>query len=114
LRLGKAGELLRPEVFQVKQLADLPAGRFGDHQRVRRGQGLQPSGKVRRLADDPALLRCAFADQIADHGEPGGDAKPHAQIFALRQPADRSDHREGRAHRPLGIVLMGPRISKIN
>src|SRR5262249_23483453 len=26
LRLGKAGKLLRPEVFQIKQLADLPAG----------------------------------------------------------------------------------------
>ena len=27
-----------------------------------------------------ALLRGALADQIADHGEPGGDAEPHAQI----------------------------------
>jgi hypothetical protein len=95
-----------PQVFQIKQLANLPAGRFRDHQRIRRGQGLQPSGKVRRLADDTALLRCALADQIADHGEPGGDAKPHTQIFPRRQPADRFDHREGGAHRLLGIVLI--------
>ena len=114
MRLGKAGKLLRPEVFQIKQLADLPAGRFGDHQRVRRGQGLQPSGKVRRLADDPALLRCALADQIADHGQPGGDAEPHTQVFARRQPADRFDHRESGVHRPLGIVLMRLRISEID
>ena len=105
---------MRPEVFQIEQLADLPAGRFGDDQRVRRGQGLQPSGKVRRLADDPALLRGALADQIADHGQPGGDAEPHAQIFARRQSADRFDHREAGAHRPLGIVLMRLRIAEID
>src|SRR5262249_60657863 len=70
--------------------------------------------EVRRLADDPALLLCALADQIADHGQPGGDAEPHAQIFARPQPADRFDHRESGAHRPLGIVLMCLRISKIN
>jgi len=89
-------------------------GRCGDHQRVRRGQGLQPSGKVRRPADDPALLRCALADQIADHGQPGGDAEPYTQSFARRQPADRFDHREAGVHRPLGIVLMRLRISEIN
>ena len=98
----------------MKQLPDLPAGRFADHQRVRCRQGLQPSGKVRRLADDPALLRCALADQIADDGQPGGDAEPHTQIFARRQPADRFDHREGGAHRLLGIVLVRLRISEIN
>jgi hypothetical protein len=31
LRLGKAGKLLHPKIFQIKQLADLPAGCFGDH-----------------------------------------------------------------------------------
>ena len=53
MRLGKAGELLRPEVFEIEQPADLTACRFADDQRVRRGQSLQPSGEVRRLADDP-------------------------------------------------------------
>ena len=77
LRLGKAGKLLRPKLFQIKQMANLPAGRFRDYQRGRPGQGLQPSGKVRRLSDDPALLRCALAPQIADHGQPRGDAKPY-------------------------------------
>ena len=42
---------------------------------------LQPGGEVRGLADDPALLRGALADQVADHGEPGGDAEPNAQIL---------------------------------
>ena len=114
MRLGKAGERLRAEICELEQPADLPARRFGDDERVRRGQRLQPGGEVRRLADDPALLRGALADQIADHGEPGGDAEPHAQILPRRQSADRLDHRQPGAHRPLGIVLMRLRIAEID
>jgi hypothetical protein len=106
LRQGEAGELLRPEILQIEQPADLPACRFANDQRIRRGQGLQPGGEVRRLADDPALLCGALANQIANHGEPGGDAEPHAQSFLCRQLTDRIDHRQPGAHRPLGIVLM--------
>ena len=108
LRLGKAGERLRPEIVEIEQPADLPARRFGDDQRVRRGQRLQPGGEVRRLADDPALLRRTLADQIADHGEPGGDAEPHAQIFSLpaigrpprSPPARRAPPARHRPHAP--------------
>src|SRR5208282_6488026 len=67
LRLGKAGKLLRPEVFEIEQPADLPARRLGDDKRVRRGERLQPGGEVRGLADDASLLRGTLADQIADH-----------------------------------------------
>src|ERR1051326_2675256 len=38
LRVGEAGELLRSEVLQVEEPADLPAGRFGDDECVWRGQ----------------------------------------------------------------------------
>jgi hypothetical protein len=105
---------LRPEIGEIEQPADLPARRFGNDERVRRGQGLHPGGEVRGLADDPALLRGTLADQIADHGEPGGDAEPHAQILPRRQLADRLDHRKPSAHRPLGIVLMRLRIAEID
>ena len=71
-----------------------------------RGQRLQPGGKVRRLADDPALLCGTLADQIADHDEPAGDAEPHVQRLRRREPADRVDDGEPGAHRPLGVVLM--------
>src|SRR5262249_37186509 len=84
LRLGKAGKLLQPEGFQIKQLAHLPTGPSCAPPRVRRPRGRPPSGKVRRLADDPALLRCALADQIADHGQPGSDAEPYTEIFPRR------------------------------
>jgi hypothetical protein len=37
LRLGKAGEHLRPEIGEIEQPTDLPARRLADDQRVRRG-----------------------------------------------------------------------------
>ena len=114
MRLGKAGKRLRAEIVEIEQPADLPARRFADDQRIRRGKRLQPGGEVRRLADDPTLLRGTLADQIADHGEPGGDAEPHAQILPRRQSADRLDHRQPGADRPLGIVLMRLRIAEID
>ena len=114
LRLGKSRKGLRPETGEIEQPADLPARRFADDERVRRGKRLQPGGEVRGLADDPALLCGALAEQIADHGEPGGDAEPHPQILPRRQSADRLDHRQPGAHRPLGIVLMRLRIAEID
>jgi hypothetical protein len=72
---------------------------------VRRGSG---------SADDAALLCGTLANQIADHGEPRGDAEPHAQILPLWQSADRLDHRKAGSHRPLGIVLVRLRIAEID
>ena len=82
MRLAETGKRLRPEIGEVEQPADLPARRFCNDQRVRRSHSLQSGGEVRRLADDPALLRCALANQVADDGEPGGDAEPHTQILS--------------------------------
>ena len=114
LRLGKPGKRLRAEIGEIEQPADLPARRFADDQRVRRGQTLQPGGEVGRLADDSALLRRALADQIADRREPGGDAEPHVQILSRGQLADRLDHRQPGAHRALGIVLMRMWVTEID
>ena len=114
LRLGEAGKRLRAEICELEQPADLPARRFADDQRIGCGQRLQPGGEVRRLADDAALLCRALADQIADHGEAGGDAEPHPQILSCRQSADRLDHRQASAHRALRVVLMRLRIAEID
>ena len=57
LRFSKTGKRLRPEVFDFEQRADLPARAFGDDENSRLGHRLQPGGEIRRLADDPALLR---------------------------------------------------------
>ena len=114
MRLGKARKRLRPEIGEVEQPADLPVRRLGDDKHIRPGQGLQPGGEVRGLADDAALLCGTLADQIADHGDPGGDAEAHLQILLRRQSTDRLDHCEAGAHRPFGIVLMRSGIAEID
>jgi len=53
------------------------AAEFGNDKGTSCGQSLQPGSEVRHLADHPALLRGTNADQIANHDQPAGDAKPH-------------------------------------
>ena len=76
--------------------------------------GLAAGRQGRGIADDPALLCRALADQIANHGEPGGDAEPHTQMLSPRQSANRLDYRQPRPHRSLGIVLMRLRVAEID
>jgi hypothetical protein len=114
LRLGEAGERLRPEIRDLKQCADLPPRALGNDHRARCGQRLQPGSEVRRLADHAALLRGARADQIPDHDEPAGDAEPHIHRFGRGEPADCIDHGEPGADRALGIVLMRLGIAEID
>ncbi len=104
---GETLQVLRAEVAQLEQIADLPTGRGGDDDRVGLGQRLQPRREVRRLADHRLLLRRAGADQVADDGKPGGDADAQPQA-AARSPrrGDRIDQREAGADRPFGVVLM--------
>jgi hypothetical protein len=48
---------LRPEVPQLKEVANQLAGGLSYDDRVRLGDGLEPCSKIRRLADDIMLLR---------------------------------------------------------
>ena len=77
------------------------------------GDGLQPRREVRRLADDAALAGIALPDQIADDDEAAGDADPHLQPFRETEAANRRDHSESGAHRPLGIIFMRLRVAEI-
>ena len=85
-----------------------------DHDAARFGESLQPGGEVERVADCRLLARRALADQIADHDQPGGDADARRQRPRRRglQLADRRRDVEPGAHRPLGILLMRPRIAE--
>ncbi len=76
---------------------------------------LQTRREVRRLADDPALLRLPGTHEIADHHEPGRDADPDMQRSADRRRQMRHglDDREPGLHRALGVVLMRLRIAEI-
>jgi hypothetical protein len=82
-RRGDALDLNRPEVTVLEEIADQPACARGDHDRFGLGQGLQTGGKVWRFADDRLFLRRAFADQIADDDQPGGDPDTRLQASPL-------------------------------
>ena len=108
-------ERLRAERAQHEQVAEQPAGRFGDHDRAGLGHALEAGGKVRRIADHRLLLGSTFADQVADDHEAGRDPDPGRQRLAGgdRQPADRGDHREPGPDRALGLVLVRPGPAEI-
>ena len=114
-RRGDALHFDGAEIAVLEEIADQPARAGGDDDRVRLGQGLQPGGEVRRLADDRLLLRRAFADQIADDHQPGGDADAGLQLDGFDiEAADGVDHAQPRPDRPLGIVLMRSRVAEID
>ena len=95
------------KIAVFKQITNQPARTGGDNDRIRLGQALQPGGEVWRFTDDGLLLRRAFADQIANNDQPGGnpDARLQCDVFAI-EPAHRIDDVETRTDSPLGIVLM--------
>ena len=104
------------EIADLEQIADQPARAGSDDDRVRLGQGLQPGGQVWRFADHRLLLRRAFADQIADHDEAGGDADARFELDrdVTSSSTDSGDQVQPRPDRPLGIVLVRPRIAEID
>ena len=73
-------EGLGSEITKHEQIAEQPAGRLGDDHRARLGRTLQPRREIGRVADHRLLLRRAFADEIADHDQPGGDADARLQV----------------------------------
>ena len=78
-RPGDALEVLCPEVLKLEQIAEKLSRAFGNDDPVRLGDALQACRKVRRLADDAALLSIARADQVADHHQPRRDADTRLQ-----------------------------------
>src|SRR5258708_3368643 len=79
-RTGDPLDLDSGEITVLEEIADQVARARGDHDCARLGQGLQPSGEVRRFADDRLLLRRSFADQIADDHQPGGDPDARSEL----------------------------------
>src|SRR6266700_2581401 len=78
-------------------------------------QGLQPRGKIWRLAHDTALAGLAGTDKIAHNDEACGNASAHPQAPARcsrRQPRGRHNLQTG-TNRPLGIVLMRLRVAEV-
>ena len=105
---------LCPEVFKLEEIAEKLSRALGDDHRVRLGNALQARRKVRRLADDAALLRLTRSDQVADHDQPGRNADTGLQRSAGLQRTHRCDQLQPRPHRPLGVVLMRLRIAEVD
>ena len=113
-RLGQPLDRDSPEIAVVEKIANQPPRAFCDQHRVRWRHFLETGCQVRRLADNPALLRLARADQIADDDEAGGDADPARQRGGIAlQPADAVDQRQTGPYCLLGIMLMRLRIAEI-
>src|SRR5216683_6992213 len=79
--LDEASELHRPQVQALEAVADPLPGRGRDRDGARPRDGLQPRGKVRRLAEDRAQSQIAFPDEGADDDQPGGDADADLERF---------------------------------
>ncbi len=114
-RLGEALRYLPAEIGEPEQVADEAAGGAGEDDLPGFRQSLQARREVGGLADHRLLLRRALADQIADDDKPGGDADADGE--PLRSTGLQARHRrcyfQPRPHRPLGVVLMRPRIAEI-
>ena len=114
-RRGDTFHLDGGKVAVLEESAEQPARARGDDDRVRLGQGLQTGGEVRRFADDRLFLRRALADQIADDHQTGGDPDARVELDGFDiEAADGVDDTQPRPDRPLGIVLVGPRIAEID
>src|SRR5262249_52525320 len=107
---------LAPKVAQPEQVADEAAGGAGEDDLPGLRKSLQSRREVGGLADHRRLLRRALADQIADDDKPGGNADVDGEL--LRSTSLQARHRryyiQPGAHRPLGVVLMRPRIAEVD
>ena len=114
-RLGDPLDLDSAEIAVFEKIAEQPASTRSDDDRLRFGQGLEPRREVRSFTDNRLLLGRAFADQVADDHQSGGDPDARLELDRLDiEAADRVDGCEPRPHRPLGIILMRLRVAEID
>ena len=108
-------DLEAAKVAVFEEIADQPTRGQGDDDSVRLSEALQTGGEVGRLANNRLLLRRAFADQIADDHQPGGDADARLKLDGFDIEATHNvDEAQPGPDRPLGIVLMGSRVTEID
>src|SRR6516162_429766 len=112
--LGDALKVSGTEVLELEEIAEKPARRFGNDHRIWLGNPLQPRCKVWRLADDAAFMRLARSDQIADNDQPSSDANPGLQRNRRLERNHRRDQLQSSTHCPLGVVLMGLGVAKVD
>ena len=114
-RIAKPLDGHRSEIAVIEQPTKKAAGAALDDDGIRLGERLKPRRQIGGLAHHFVVLRRVPADEIADDHQASGDADPQVQRWRLAYIELRHgfDQRQPRAHRPLGIVLMGLRIAEI-
>ena len=118
-RGGHALDRVRPQFLTGESSLDQAPGGGADHDRVGRGEALEPGGHVRRVAQRQPFLATATAHRAHDH-QAGMDAHPDRQLDpalgheALVQPSHGLHHAEGGAHGALAIVLVRLRVAEVD
>src|SRR5262245_51890272 len=113
-RLGEAFKVSGAKVLSLEEIAEKAPRSFGNDHCVRLGNLLQTRRKIWCLADDAAFLSIARFNQIADNGQPSGDANTGLQRNRCLECDHRSDHLQPRAHCSIGIILMGLGVAKVD
>src|SRR5262249_28336452 len=114
-RLREPFQLQGAKLAKLEQIANQAARSRGDDDRAGLSQGLQPGGKIWSLPDHGLLLRCAFPDEVTYDHDPSCDPDARLKLdgFEIETTYSIDDAQPG-THRPLSIVLMRPRIAKID
>ena len=107
-------QILRPQILEIKQIAEKLSCALGNNRGVRLGDSLKLRGEVRGFANDAALLRTSPIGHIADDHEASGNPDSRLQRRARFQRGHRRDQFKCRSNRMLRVVLMRLRIAKIN
>ena len=112
---GDALEVPGPEIPELEEIAEKLSRAFRNNHSIRLGNGLQPGGKVRRLAHNRLLLGRPRADEVPNHHKPGRDPDTHLQGRSGRGGELRHRLDEGKPgpHGALGIILVGLGIAEI-
>jgi hypothetical protein len=88
---GEALKVPGPDVLQFKEIADKSTRAVANDDNIRLGNPLQSRRKIRRLANDAALLRLARADEIADDDHSGRNSDTGLQGSARFELGHRFD-----------------------
>jgi hypothetical protein len=104
------------DVAIIEEIAEQTPRLARDQHASGLGQALPSGGEVRRFTDDTTFLHFPAADQIADDDKAGSDADAAGEFADRSQPqrANRTDQLEPGQDRPLGIVLLRPRVAEID
>ena len=113
-RFEDTAQGLLAEIRAIHRAADQAVGGRRYHRLIRPGEAFEARCQVRRVAHRQLGDRGIAARGLADHHRPGGDTDADLQRTRRGDRFYRLDDRQGREHRPGGVVLMRARPAEID